>query len=204
MAVVAIAVFSVLWLPVIPLFGNQLFIYIQKPPAYVAPPILALFASGVFLPAVTADAAFAGLLLGVTFGLARFGVELAGVASGNLSLGGAFVSMNFLYFALANFALSLSAMVFLSKPREKQACKMQRMEKVTSSNSSSNRRSNSSSSGSSAHSAADADDDTFETADHDDDPTDGRRAQHDRLVWRRGLFSELMLRKSGQGGGELP
>jgi hypothetical protein len=185
MAVVAIAFFSVLWLPVIPLFGAQLFIYIQKPPAYVAPPILALFLSGAFIPSVTADAAFAGLIIGVCFGVSRFIVELAGVANGNPGLGGVFVSLNFLYFSVVNFVLSLSTMLLLSNTREEQACKMQRMERVCGQE---GRQSGGSS--------------TFEAAAHS---AEGSSRAHNKLVWRRGLFNELMLRShqeaSGGGGG---
>ena len=48
--VTVVAVLSLLWLPVIPLLGDQPFIYIQKPTAYTAPPVLALFLWGVLAP----------------------------------------------------------------------------------------------------------------------------------------------------------
>ena len=144
MAVVMIACFSLLWLPVIPLFGNQLFIYIQKPPSYVAPPILAMFLSGLFLPGVTGDGAFAGLILGVAAGLLRFGFELlevvqggAGSNSGNNSTSsqrvgnattvppaapaatvdrGWFVSIHYLYFSIVRARSLYNMCTFIRNP----------------------------------------------------------------------------------------
>lgn len=50
--VAVIAAFSVAWLPVIPLFGDQLWLIIQKPATYMAPPILCLFLWGMVSPKV--------------------------------------------------------------------------------------------------------------------------------------------------------
>ena len=38
--VVGVACLSVAWLPIIPLLGDNLFLWIQKPPSYFAPPLL--------------------------------------------------------------------------------------------------------------------------------------------------------------------
>lgn len=106
--VVVMAVLSILWLPLIPLFGEQLFLYIQKPPAFVAPPILAIFVWGFLFRWVTSEAAAWGLTLGVAVGMARFVLEIVDGALGGTAGGAlhAFVSFNFLHFASVSFVAS--------------------------------------------------------------------------------------------------
>eukprot|EP00897_Mesotaenium_endlicherianum_P008847 jgi/Mesen1/7991/ME000425S07187 len=121
--VVAVAVLSILWLPLIPLFGEQLFLYIQKPPAFVAPPIFAIFLWGLLCRWVTNAGACWGLSIGVGVGMARFLLEIVdtvlGEHEGPLH---SFVSFNFLHFAAVNFVFSSAIIlgVSLAFPEDRQ------------------------------------------------------------------------------------
>jgi SSS family solute:Na+ symporter len=113
--VVVMAVLSMLWLPIIPLFGSQLFMIVQAPPAYLAPPISALFVFGALSPTPNATGARWTMAFGVVFGSVRFAMDI----SSALSAGGArrqeaaatqpapgpgsFQGMQFLHFCSVNF-----------------------------------------------------------------------------------------------------
>jgi len=119
--VAGVAAVSVLWLPLIPLLGDQLFVYIQKPPSYLAPPVLVLFLWGVLCPRerVTGAGAAVALALGLGLGFFRFVFELAedfriAKSDGALSKGcsfGWFTRVHYLMFCWWNFLLS-SAVLF--------------------------------------------------------------------------------------------
>eukprot|EP00898_Chlorokybus_atmophyticus_P008787 jgi/Chlat1/890/Chrsp107S01346 len=129
LTVVVVAMLSILWLPFIPLLGDQLFLYIQKPPAFVAPPIFALFLWGMLWKRVNAVAGSIGLTCGVAAGLARFVLEIINelrTTSGrtDLILPG-LASINFLHFASINFAFTSTIILAISfvfpRPEAEQA-----------------------------------------------------------------------------------
>jgi len=114
--VVAVAALSCAWLPVIPLLGDQLFLWIQKPPSYIAPPVLALYMWGCLFEWVNAKGASACLILGVAVGTLRFLLEVGQAVmhmnGSDVPILTSFVSLNFLHFSAINFVLS-SAVLFL-------------------------------------------------------------------------------------------
>eukprot|EP00271_Cylindrocystis_brebissonii_P022700 TRINITY_DN882_c0_g3_i1.p1 TRINITY_DN882_c0_g3~~TRINITY_DN882_c0_g3_i1.p1 ORF type:complete len:713 (-),score=95.64 TRINITY_DN882_c0_g3_i1:122-2260(-) len=105
--VVGMALLSILWLPIIPLFGTQIFIYAQKPTAFVTPPILAIFVWGLLWRRANARGAELTLTLGVGIGAVRFFLEIVeGATNGSNSVIHAIVANNFMYYALGSFVLS--------------------------------------------------------------------------------------------------
>lgn len=111
--VVGMAVLALLWVPVMPLLGSSLFIITQKPPAYLAPPILALYLWGMLSRVPTRKAGRWTLAGGTSVGAARFVAEIVEEASGR-QLFGAFTRLNFLHFAAVSFLLCTVALFSLS------------------------------------------------------------------------------------------
>ncbi|QDZ19579.1 sodium/solute symporter [Chloropicon primus] len=113
-AVVIVACLSCAWLPIIPLLGDQIFLWVQKPPSYFAPPLFCLFFWGVVLDDKYANerGALLCLLSGIGIGVLRFLLELVGELGGVASREkNVFVQMNFLHFSALNFVLSSLVML---------------------------------------------------------------------------------------------
>ena len=112
LGVVLVATLSVAWLPIIPLLGSQLFIYVQRPPSYIAPPVLALYIWGMLpLPRQIQPESFgagACLVLGVGAGAIRFVAEVAASIAGSdeKQALGWYTRMHFQYFAVLSFVFS--------------------------------------------------------------------------------------------------
>ena len=126
--VVVVALMSCAWLPIIPLLGNQLFLWVQKPPSYMAPPILCLFFWGSMLKWVNSKGAMCTLAIGITFGMSRLILEMASTLSDRLKpddipLLSSFVEMNFLHFSFLNFILSSSILLLVSSAYPERASK---------------------------------------------------------------------------------
>jgi SSS family transporter len=113
-AVVLVAAVSLLWLPVIPRLGDSLFVLMQKPPAYVAPPVLSLYLWGMISRRPTARAAELVLSAGLAAGGARFVLEVAEELGAKQNRFGLFTSLNFLAFAAASFWCCSGALFALS------------------------------------------------------------------------------------------
>ncbi len=114
--VVVLAIFSVLWLPVMFLMSTHLFLLIQAPPAFLAPPITVLVVCGMFsrIPSVTG--AETALGIGIILGGVRLVLETVEVSTGKRrgELFGTYTGMNFLIFAMVQFLLSTFLLFFVS------------------------------------------------------------------------------------------
>ncbi|XP_067390463.1 sodium/mannose cotransporter SLC5A10 [Emydura macquarii macquarii] len=75
---VVLVAISVVWIPILQRSNSgQLYVYIQSVTSCLAPPITAVFALAVFWGRANEQGAFWGLMLGLTLGLARMGLEFA-------------------------------------------------------------------------------------------------------------------------------
>jgi len=102
-------VMAALYAPLIERFGS-LFEYFQSTLAYLVPPIVAVYLSGLFSARATAAGAFAGIAGGLALGLVLFlGQEVTG-AWGALGL----PAVHFTYMALVMFALTLAVVALTS------------------------------------------------------------------------------------------
>lgn len=119
LAVAGMGATSLLWLPVIPLLGDQLFAYVQKPPAFLAGPVLALYATAVLWPGARPAGAALCLAVGLTSGAVRFAVEAVLDASGQTaveafgrgSAASLFFGVHYLVYAGLSFAVSCALVV---------------------------------------------------------------------------------------------
>ena len=67
---------TVLWLPVIELLSEQVFVYIQSVSMYLAPPIVCVYFLGVLWPRGNAHGATAAFAVGYAMGLSRMAGEI--------------------------------------------------------------------------------------------------------------------------------
>jgi solute:Na+ symporter, SSS family len=107
---------GLLWLPLIGLMSNQIYLYLQSVQAYISPPIAAVFLAGLLWRRANGPGALSALLAGFVLGSLRFGSEIAlklKWITGE-SLLGAYASINFLHFAILLFVIALSVLAVVS------------------------------------------------------------------------------------------
>ncbi|XP_022079644.1 sodium/glucose cotransporter 4-like isoform X1 [Acanthaster planci] len=109
---------SVLWLPLIQVFGSgQLFVYIQSITSYLSPPILAIYTAGIFIERVNEPGTFWGLLLGEVAGCTWMILDFVFVAP---PCGGvddrplAIQKIHYLHFAIMNYVATTLFIVVIS------------------------------------------------------------------------------------------
>jgi SSS family solute:Na+ symporter len=111
-AVGAMTLLGLAWIPFMDLVSGQLFTYIQSVQAYISPPIAAVFLVGVLWRRANAPGAVAALAFGFVAGVARLLGEInAESLSGPLL---ELARMNFLHFAILLFAGSIAVLVGVS------------------------------------------------------------------------------------------
>ena len=114
---------GLLWIPLISRMSDTLYEYLQSVQAYIAPPIAAVFFLGVFVKRINAYGCMAGLVSGFILGMGRLIAELnKGVLEGGpLHY---YAHLNFLYFCVVLFAVSVITIVVVSlltpKPKDEQ------------------------------------------------------------------------------------
>ncbi|KAK7021877.1 Sodium/myo-inositol cotransporter, partial [Halocaridina rubra] len=122
--VVILVALSVAWVPIIEhAQGGQLFIYIQKIGAYLAPPIACVYAMAVIWKRMNEKGAFWALMAGLFVGSIRFIIDFSYTAPAcyEEDTRPAFVKINFMYFATLLFWLTGAVGViisYLTKPPE--------------------------------------------------------------------------------------
>ncbi len=135
-ATVVATVLGLLWIPIIRGMPKALYHYLQSVQGMIAPPIAAVFLLGVFWPRINATAAVRTLVWGFVVGMLRLVAEVnldqlaamktlhpegfIGMIYGGLY---GFASVNFLYFAIFLFLLSVFALIIISICTEKPSRK---------------------------------------------------------------------------------
>jgi SSS family solute:Na+ symporter len=112
LATVGMVALGLLWIPFMDVIASQLYVYLQSVQSYISPPIAAVFLVGVLWSRANSQGAVAALGIGLVLGVGRLvleanQVELDGMFS-------AFVTMNFLHFAIVLFLLSVAILVGVS------------------------------------------------------------------------------------------
>ena len=120
---VVLAVVTILWLPVIELLSDQVFVYIQSVSMYLAPPIVCVYFLGVLWWRANAHGATAAFIVGYTLGVARLVGEIVAKVSPPPagSVAAVLVETNYLYAGLVLFGCSartdfLSGFLFSVEP----------------------------------------------------------------------------------------
>lgn len=107
-----VVVTGLLWIPLMKFISGQLYHYLQSVQSYLAPPITAVFLLGVFWKRINARGANAALFGGFIIGMLRLIAELSKEhLSGWLYT---FADVNFLYFSVYLFLISIALMVVVS------------------------------------------------------------------------------------------
>lgn len=110
------------WIPMMGNISDVLYKYLQSVQSYLAPPIAAVFLLGVFSKRINAKGAYSAMVIGFVIGLVKLTLELS---KANLSgILYDFATINFLYFCIMLFLLSVVIMIVVSfmteKPSEQQ------------------------------------------------------------------------------------
>jgi SSS family solute:Na+ symporter len=119
-----VVILGMIWIPLMKNISKGLYGYLQSVQSYLAPPIAAAFLLGVFSKRINAKGAYTAMVTGFIIGILKLVLELTKT---HLPQGGIvyqFATMNFLYFCIALFVLSILIMVVVSlmtpKPDESQ------------------------------------------------------------------------------------
>ena len=103
---------GMIWIPVMKGISGTLYQYLQSVQSYLAPPIAAVFLFGVFSKRINAKGAYSAMVAGFVLGLIRIVLELErDHLHGFLYQ---FATLNFLYFCILLFLVSIAIMVVVS------------------------------------------------------------------------------------------
>jgi solute:Na+ symporter, SSS family len=111
LATTGMVVLGILWIPTLSFILPHVFAHQQSIPAYIGPPVAAVFVAAILVKRITARGVIWALLAGEILGIWKLVVELREITP--LYLGG-LAAMNFLHFALFSFLLSLCILVVVS------------------------------------------------------------------------------------------
>lgn len=115
--VLILVVLSVAWVPIIEkVQGGQLFIYIQKVGAYLAPPIAAVYSAAVLWKRMNEKGAFWALIIGFLLGVIRMALDFSypPPACNQDEYRPLLIRLNFMYFAMILFWITSLTAVLIS------------------------------------------------------------------------------------------
>jgi solute:Na+ symporter, SSS family len=110
-----VVVLGIMWIPIMPMVSKfGLYGYLQTVQAYLGPPITAVFLLGLFSRRINSAGAVSGLVLGFTLAMAKLACQITNDQIPNLPLIAQFGAMNWLYFSLLLFGISVVTIVIVS------------------------------------------------------------------------------------------
>ena len=112
-----VVILGMVWIPLMSKISGVLYQYLQSVQSYLAPPIAAVFLLGVFSKRINAKGAYSAMVVGFIIGLIRIVLELNKDGLSGFWLN--FASLNFLYFCIILFLISVAIMVIVSLLTEK-------------------------------------------------------------------------------------
>jgi SSS family solute:Na+ symporter len=107
-----VVVLGMVWIPLMSKISGVLYQYLQSVQSYLAPPIAAVFLLGVFSKRINAKGAYSAMVVGFIIGLVRIILELNKDSLSGFWL--QFATVNFLYFCIILFLVSIAIMVTVS------------------------------------------------------------------------------------------
>ena len=114
-----VVISGIAWIPLMKFISGELYHYLQSVQSYIAPPITAVFLLGIFWKKINAKGAVSALIGGFVIGMLRLVAELSkDHLSGFLYQ---FATVNFLYFCVYLFLISIGIMVVVSMFSESPA-----------------------------------------------------------------------------------
>jgi SSS family solute:Na+ symporter len=131
---IVVTLVGVLWIPLVQLLSQQLYIYTHKVMSYTAPPIAVVFLFGILWKRANAYGALTVMLFGFVFGMSRLILEAIVTSNPNMiqdspefiaTVLTIFVQSNFLHFSACFTLISSIIMIIVSlvspAPSEEQA-----------------------------------------------------------------------------------
>ena len=115
-----IVIMAILCVPLVKLISNQVYLFLQGVQSFISPPIAALFIVALLMKQANAKGAIWTLIIGEGIGFFRLILEMmvnANLISNSFLL--SIVHINFLYFSIFLFALSVTLMVLVSLQSQK-------------------------------------------------------------------------------------
>jgi SSS family solute:Na+ symporter len=117
-----VVVLGMIWIPLMSKISGVLYQYLQSVQSYLAPPIAAVFLLGVFSKRINAKGAFTAMVVGFLIGVLRIILELNRTSLTGFAYN--FATLNFLYFCIILFLVSIAILIIVSlfteKPSEEQ------------------------------------------------------------------------------------
>ena len=107
-----VVILGMIWIPLMSKISGVLYQYLQSVQSYLAPPIAAVFLLGVYSKRINAKGAFSAMIIGFGLGIFRIILEL-----NKSTLTGFwydFATLNFLYFCIILFLISIALMIIIS------------------------------------------------------------------------------------------
>lgn len=107
-----VVILGMIWIPLMSKISGVLYQYLQSVQSYLAPPIAAVFLLGVYSKRINAKGAFSAMIIGFGLGIFRIILEL-----NKSTLTGFwydFANLNFLYFCIILFLISIALMIIIS------------------------------------------------------------------------------------------
>ncbi len=112
-----VVVLGMVWIPLMGKISGVLYQYLQSVQSYLAPPIAAVFLLGVFSKRINAKGAYSAMVIGFVIGALRIILELQKENLSGFWL--SFATLNFLYFCIILFLVSIGIMIIVSLSSEK-------------------------------------------------------------------------------------
>ena len=124
LSTIFIVIVSIMFIPLLRLFSNGMYVNLQSIQAYISPPIVVIFLLGLFWEKATSSAVIWTLIVGELIGIFRLILDFIAIESSiNNAIIINFVSLNYLYFAGILFLFSSLVFIAVSlataKSREK-------------------------------------------------------------------------------------
>ena len=117
-----VVILGMIWIPLMSKISGVLYQYLQSVQSYLAPPIAAVFLLGVFSKRINAKGAFTAMVVGFLIGVLRIVLELNRTSLTGFAYH--FATLNFLYFCIILFLVSIAILIIVSlfteKPSEEQ------------------------------------------------------------------------------------
>lgn len=112
-ATAVVVVLGMAWIPLMGRIDEGLYDYLQSVQSYLAPPIAAVFLLGVFFKRLNAKGAYTAMVVGFILGIAKLTLQMLrnDLPPGILY---DFATINFLYFCIYLFVISVGIMVTVS------------------------------------------------------------------------------------------
>lgn len=114
LSTIFIVIGSIMFIPLLSLFSNGMYVNLQSIQAYISPPIVVIFLMGLFWKRATSKAVIWTLVIGEFFGFLRLASDFIYVNSSEIDFINSFLTINYLYFAGILFSFSFLLFIGVS------------------------------------------------------------------------------------------